>query len=60
MMDRAVEDPLYRMHHGRSTFTLEVNWAYINKKDTSGRPDKSTIPATKKRMAADFPAKNAE
>ncbi len=28
MMDRAVEDPLYRMHNGRSTFTLEINWAY--------------------------------
>ncbi len=28
MMDRDVEDPLYRMHHGRSTFTLEINWAY--------------------------------
>ncbi len=27
-MDRAVDDPLYRMHHGRNTFTLEVNWAY--------------------------------
>ncbi len=53
MMDRAVEDPLYRMHNGRSTFTLEINWAYS--KD-SKKIEKSAI-SEKRKMAADFPAK---
>ncbi len=43
MMDRAVEDPLYRMHHGRNTFSLEINWAFTN---TSGNFEKKKKSST--------------
>ncbi len=54
VMNRAVEEPLFRMHHGRNTFTLEVNWAYT--KEASKNLEKTAI-LEKKKMAANFPAK---
>ncbi len=54
VIDRAVEEPLFRMHHCRNTFTLEVNWTYA--KEASKKLEKTAI-SEKKKMAADFPAK---
>ncbi len=58
MMDRAVEDPLYRMHHGRNTFTLEINWAYA--KESSEKIEKKIIPVTQKQDGCRLSRRNLE
>ncbi len=48
MMDRTVEDPLYRMHHGWNTFSLEINWAYTNTSEKLEKKKTSnSTPATR-------------
>ncbi len=60
MMDRAVEDPLYDAPR-RNTFSLEINWAYIN--NTSETIEKKTsisTPVTKKQDGFRLSRRNLE
>ncbi len=56
VMDHAVAEPLFRMHHGRNTFTLEVNWAYV-KESSEINFEKSAV-TRKTKMAAEVPAES--